>query len=431
MGLSAIAAVAAIGAAAVAAADVAAAVATVAAVADGGDFLPPQQGVYAANADLIPPFNGSSIDECLAQCLAYGAGCIHVNVCAQVGTPLLRCGIGGWSRQYTMTPGDCQYYQRVRPRDDSPVTPAITPALTTPTGNVTLHGGVLAAALATNVQYLLSWDVDDLLYNFRKRAGLPNPGHCVGWDCTADWVEGSLAGLFMMGAGGVLRWVEVPQLRANLDALIDGIEECTEPSGYLMAFNESALATDEHPDYTLSWTTHGFLEAAVAGNPKALPLIRGMVSLFNNHTLLPTFLVSCGTAAWRAGVAPADFAILHPARRWVRWRSIGSGVVLPEAAASVPAGAMLLCGGARRHRGGSSRDHGPASATHFLGCHLRPPCGDERGATCHIRHDSTSAVSQCANTSPRCAPTPLCSHLMAATRHTRPRQVRHRQVGMV
>lgn len=35
---------------------------------------------------------------------------------------------------------------------------------------------------------------------------------------------------------------------------------------------------------------HGFLEAAIAGNSKALQMIRAHMDVFNNHTLLPTFL---------------------------------------------------------------------------------------------------------------------------------------------
>lgn len=77
---------------------------------------------------------------------------------------------------------------------------------------------------------------------------------------TVNWIEGSIAGLFLMGAGGHLRWVEHPELRSMMDAIIDGIDNCTEPDGYLAAFNQSTLATDEHPDYTTSWTVHGFLE---------------------------------------------------------------------------------------------------------------------------------------------------------------------------
>jgi hypothetical protein len=54
-------------------------------------------------------------------------------------------------------------------------------------------------------------------------------------------------------------------------------------------------------DYTLSWTVHGLLEASVAGNGAALPLIRRMMDYFNNHTSLPSFLV--GGVGWgRVGV---------------------------------------------------------------------------------------------------------------------------------
>lgn len=93
-----------------------------------------------------------------------------------------------------------------------------------------------------------------------------------------------------MGAGGHLRWVEHPQLRSMMDAVIDGIEECAEADGYLAAFTQEKLATDEHPDYTTSWTVHGFLEAAIAGNTKALQMIRRHMNVFNNHSLIPTFL---------------------------------------------------------------------------------------------------------------------------------------------
>ena len=38
-------------------------------------------------------------------------------------------------------------------------------------------------------------------------------------------------------------------------------------------------------DYTTSWTVHGFLEAAIAGNAKALRMIRAHMNVFNNHTV--------------------------------------------------------------------------------------------------------------------------------------------------
>ena len=226
----------------------------------------------------------------------------------------LACTLAGYSRTYAVVNltgapnASFAYYQRLQPRDDRPFTQAVPYALSPPTAGVMLNGGVLGAASDAAVHYLTSvYTVDDLLFNFRKRAGLPQPpgAHCQGWDCTADWIEGSPAGLFLMGAGGHLRWREIPALRTMMDALIDGIENCTEADGWLSAYTQAKMATDEHPDYTTSWTTHGFLEAAIAGNTKALRMIRAHMNVFNNHTLIPTFLPpDGGNWPWQVPAGP-------------------------------------------------------------------------------------------------------------------------------
>jgi hypothetical protein len=237
----------------------------------------------------------------LAASLA-GAGCSPV---APGGAT---CQLSQYSRTFDLAPGgNRSMYQRLQPRNDAPYTQAVPYALDVPTGGVQLTDGPLAQAFDTGIQYLLQYSVDDLLWNFRKRAGVPQaPGaKCIGWDCREDWIEGSLAGLFLMGAGGHLRWREHPQLRAMMDELIDGIENCTEPDGYLAAFPQDKLATDEHPSYTTSWTVHGFLEAHIAGNPKALRLIRAHMNVFNNHSLLPTFLPpDGGNWPWQVPAGP-------------------------------------------------------------------------------------------------------------------------------
>lgn len=225
----------------------------------------------------------------LAASLA-GTGCGS----APPGGP--QCQLSQYSRTFALLAGgdaDGTYYQKLQPRDDTPFGAQAVPfALDVPTGGVTLRGGPLGAAFDTGIEYLLGYSVDDLLFQFRKRAGLPQPpgAACIGWDCRADWIEGSLAGLFLMGAGGHLRWVEHPQLRSMMDQLIDGIENCTEADGWLSAYTQEKMATDEHPDYTTSWTVHGFLEAHIAGNPKALRMIRAHMNVFNNHSLIPSFL---------------------------------------------------------------------------------------------------------------------------------------------
>jgi hypothetical protein len=103
------------------------------------------------------------------------------------------------------------------------------------------------------------------------------------------------------------------------------------------------MATDEHPDYTTSWcvrvcaalclraaaggaadarappptaaplplcaptkrTVHGFLEAAIAGNAKALRMIRAHMNVFTNHSLIPTFLPpDGGNWPWQEPAGP-------------------------------------------------------------------------------------------------------------------------------
>ena len=54
-------------------------------------------------------------------------------------------------------------------------------------------------------------------------------------------LPGSSAGRFLMGASGTLRWMDNAPLKARLDSIIDVIDLCKEPDGYLMAYQESHL----------------------------------------------------------------------------------------------------------------------------------------------------------------------------------------------
>ena len=257
-------------------------------------FSPPVAGVFYGGGDLGPVLQVADAAACGAACAALGSACVAFNTCANGS--LVRCGPQTWSR--TLSPvanAGCAAYVRERPRNDSLVAQAVPWLLAAPAaGSVSIPagaaGGLLRSMFEGNLVYLLQYSVDDMLFPFRQRAGLPNPGQCFGWDCPVNWIEGSTAALFLMGAGNHLRWEEHAQLRAMMNAVVSGIKECAQPNGFIMGFNESELVTDEHPDYTLSWTTHGLLAAHAAGHPDALQLARGMVSLFNNHSLLPLFL---------------------------------------------------------------------------------------------------------------------------------------------
>merc|ERR1719446_376209 len=110
----------------------------------------------------------------------------------------MQCQLNGYSRVWAIlnATSNSSFYQRLQPRNDKPFRQAISWSLDTPTGGVTLHGGPLREAFDGGIKYLLQYSVNDLLFKFRERAGLPQApsAKCHGWDCNHDWVEGSLAG---------------------------------------------------------------------------------------------------------------------------------------------------------------------------------------------------------------------------------------------
>jgi DUF1680 family protein len=166
-------------------------------------------------------------------------------------------------------------------------------AARTPITGVTLGDGVFRTAMEKNIEYLLeSYSTEDLLRQFYERAGkitgyVPN-------DNSRFWEEdlaGSNAGRFLMGAGNTVRWIEHPELNRRIHAVVEGIDACKEPNGYMMAYPADTIFYSERAAYTRAWLTHGLLEAAYSGNAKALPLLRGYYDWFNDQTgILPELL---------------------------------------------------------------------------------------------------------------------------------------------
>jgi hypothetical protein len=121
-------------------------------------------------------------------------------------------------------------------------------------------------------------------------------------------LRGSVAGAYMMGVGGAVRWRgaagEAPPalstLEARLRALVEGIAASQDnASGYIMAFPMNESHSHENPDYVTSWVTHGLLEAA-SGLPElsdtALRLLRDHFDWFDASDTLPLFLPPLGGA---------------------------------------------------------------------------------------------------------------------------------------
>ena len=230
----------------------------------------------------------------------------------------LQCMLSGASRTYALSPTpNASYFQRLLPRNDSRVTPAVPYALDVPARGVALRGdGLLAGGFASNVAYLTSpaqGSVDDLLFPYRARFNTSSrpPGQIWGWD---DFVPGSVASALLMGAGGALRWTEHGALRALLTGLLDGIAACQEGDGYAVGYprtdtNADMGGNNQLPSYVNSWFTHGLLEAAFADG-RALGIARGMNSWWNNCTYLPQLFPMDGGED-HAGPAPHGYDPAH------------------------------------------------------------------------------------------------------------------------
>jgi DUF1680 family protein len=180
------------------------------------------------------------------------------------------------------------------------VTPAdqfkrVAYAAISPLGGVVLADGPFKTAMETNITYLLSQTADDFLQMFRNRAGKPNPPNLPRpqpfWETD---LPGSGAGRFLMGAGNTLRWMEHPQLRAEMNAIVDGIAECAEADGYMMAYPRDTIFESERGAYTRSWVTQGLIEAGYAGNEKAFQILRPYYDWYNQCEYRPKLLRGCG-----------------------------------------------------------------------------------------------------------------------------------------
>jgi DUF1680 family protein len=164
-----------------------------------------------------------------------------------------------------------------------------------PRTSVRVQSGLFLTAIERNIDYLLgSFTLDDLLLPFRQRAGKPTPvmTRTPGYFWESD-LAGSNAGRFLMGAGNTLRSLEHTELRNRMNAVVEGIDECRQANGYIMAYPENTFFYSERGAYTRAWVTHGLLEAGHAGNTRAFKLLRGYYDWYNSRPFLRQALRGC------------------------------------------------------------------------------------------------------------------------------------------
>jgi len=165
-------------------------------------------------------------------------------------------------------------------------------AATVPLSGVALGNGVFRTAMENNIQYLLnSFTTDDLLRQFYERTGrikdFKPTGSTIFWE---EDLAGSNAGRFLMGAGNTVRWIDHPELKRRMDAVVSGIAECKQSNGYIMAYPEDTIFYSERAAYTRAWLTHGLLEVGYAGDRRGFDLVRGYYDWFNKCEYLPLML---------------------------------------------------------------------------------------------------------------------------------------------
>ncbi len=161
-----------------------------------------------------------------------------------------------------------------------------------PMGGVQLGDGLFRTTMENNISYLMnSFTFDQLVRNFRVKGGFPvEPLEERFKNMWFQILPGSEAARFLTGAGNTLRWIENADLRKRMNDIVDVIDQCKEPDGYLMAFPKHTMFDYENGAYTRSWVSQGLIEAGYAGNKKAFPLLRGFYDWFDNCEYLPEML---------------------------------------------------------------------------------------------------------------------------------------------
>lgn len=142
-------------------------------------------------------------------------------------------------------------------------------------------------------QYIVNFELDRLLHTFRLNAGLPSHAKPLGgWEAENCGLRGHFVGHFLSACSKLAYADGDSHLKLKAKTIVDVLEGCAQPNGYLSAFEEGVLDVLEQeedrnvwaPYYTLHKIIQGLIDChRLLGNAKALTLALGLAHYINRR----------------------------------------------------------------------------------------------------------------------------------------------------
>ena len=131
-------------------------------------------------------------------------------------------------------------------------------------------------------KYVIEFDLDRLMHTFKINAGIPsNAIPLGGWEDVECGLRGHFVGHFLSACSKFAFAGKDEELKLRANAIVDTMEMCAKPNGYLSAFEEDKLDVLEFeenrnvwaPYYTLHKIMQGLVDCYIyLGNSKSLNL---------------------------------------------------------------------------------------------------------------------------------------------------------------
>lgn len=141
-----------------------------------------------------------------------------------------------------------------------------------------------------NLEYLLMWNMDSLLWNFRTTAGLPAPGQPYGgWEAPTCDCRGKSVAHWLSSAAMMWASTGNSTLFAMMSTFVDELQKCQQAigSGYVSAFPSSEFDRLENlqnvwaPYYTIHKILQSLLDQwQIASNQKAFDIMIKLADYF-------------------------------------------------------------------------------------------------------------------------------------------------------